>query len=94
MKSHLGLGEVPDFFPPGGAQPAQAWGLLDAVVESGGTGGAVTHCLQVLAGDGLEGTWKTRQVWTSSYGLATCLQLLPRASLGSTWAQAGGGGRV
>lgn len=58
VKAHLGLGEIPDFLPPGGAQPAQARGLLDAVVQGGGADGAVAHCLQVLAGDGLQGTWK------------------------------------
>lgn len=93
-KAHLGLREVPDFLPPGGAQPAQAWGLLNAVVQGGGAGGAVAHCLQVLAGDGLEGAWKTRQLWVSTHCLATCLQPLLRAALDSAQVQAGGRGRV
>lgn len=73
VKAHLGLGEVPDFLPPGGAQPAQARGLLDAVVQSGGAGRAVAHCLQVLAGDGLQGTWKTHPARVSTRRLAACL---------------------
>jgi len=80
VKSHLGLGEVPDFFSLGDAQLAQARGLLDAVVESGGAGGAVAHCLQVLAGDGLQGTWKRHPVWIVSCSLSACLQPLPLTS--------------
>lgn len=60
-RPHLGLGEVPDFVPAGSAQPAEARGLLDAVVEGRGAGGAAAHRLQVLAGEGLQSTWKTRR---------------------------------
>lgn len=80
-KTHLGLGEVPDFLTPGGAEPAQARGLLDAVVQGGGTCGAGAHCLQVLAGEGLQGTWKTHPVWMLTHCLATRPQPLPWAVL-------------
>lgn len=92
-KTHLGLGEVPYFLPLGGAEPAQAWGLLDAVVQSSGAGGAVAHRLQVLAGDGLQSTWKTYPEWTSTHCLITRLQPLLQASLGSAQAGVVGGSK-